>query len=82
MKRAQYPSNLCCILDPHGICSACALKICNKCFPDHLEKNDREVQLKFTDKKSDELYTYHTSMKCSLLGKSAVYLNLDTTVNF
>ena len=82
MSRIQYPTDLCCLLDPHGICSACHLKLCDECFPEHLQKNDCEVKLQFTDRKSDETYAYFTSMKCSILGRPAIYLNLDTTINF
>lgn len=81
MARIHHPSSLCCLLNPHGRCSACTLKLCQDCFSDHLEKNDCEVQLKFSSKHDEGPYTFHTSMKCSLLGKPAIYVEVDTDLN-
>ena len=80
MSRIHTPTSLCCLLQPHGKCSACKLKLCAECFQEHLQKNDLEAQLKFLDGEG-QTYTYHTSLKCSLLGKPAIYVDIDTVLN-
>lgn len=72
MSCLQNLSNLCCLLKSEGKCSACKIDLCAYCFHDHFQKNDSEVVLKFLDANRYS-YTFHTSMKCCMVGKPAIF---------
>lgn len=79
MSRTQCPSQLCCLIDPDGKCSACRVNLCAECFDAHFQKNDHEVQLKFTDALGSS-FTYWATSKCSFLKKPAIYVQVDTVL--
>lgn len=80
MSRIHNSVSLCCLLNPDGKCAACKLRLCDKCFPKHFQKNNSEVQLKFLDGEK-RTCTFFTSMKCSSLGRPTIYVQIDTILN-